>query len=208
MFNKSDNMIDSVLTHMEDKYGEPFTYAAPWGASYAQNGVVKMLLSCNSLPEAVLVEAEKDGNGGYLIRDNYLAVKYSDTMQSTIQTMANDIFGQSIVYNEISMYGLSPALPATASFSEYYTDPETALSASVVVPAQGFDENKLQSFAEQYAALGVRASMRFVVVEDIMSPSVHDEESLDNTISTKSYRYFAFIFIENKTVKINARKGE
>lgn len=208
MFNNNSNKkTDAVLAHMEAKYGEPFEYVGPWGASYAQDGVVAMLLSCNSLSENVLAEVETSEDGTYLIRDNYLAIKYSDTMESTVKSLADSFFGQSVVTESPLMYGLSPDLPATASFIEYYTDPKTFLAISVVVPAQAFDENKLQSFTDEYAALGVRASMRFVVVEDALFPSV-EQESIDNIISSKNYHYFAVISIKNGAVEINARKGE
>ena len=131
------NINDIALDHMEQKYGEPFTYGAPWGIS--KLGAHELLVTCESLPDQmVFVEIENYRDDNRIFRDNFLAVKYRDEVNSFLHEQASIMFGDVNVFYEVAMQSLSPDLPANATFNEYFTDTSGFISACIELRAGSF----------------------------------------------------------------------
>ena len=128
---KNKSVTDAALEYMEKKYGEPFTYAAPWGESYS--GTHQLMVTCESLTGRVLVEIENYREEGEVFRDNYIAVKYAQETLDLFQSYVDQEFGEGRVFYEVNPRGLSEDLPADATLEEYLADSRAPLAKFVEV---------------------------------------------------------------------------
>lgn len=115
---------DLALAYLEEKYGETFTYAAPWGNSMTGNR--EFLTTCDSLPgQAVLVQVENFKDDEPTYKDNYLEVKYLIDTTEYFRDAAAEVFGDAIVHYEASKLSLSSDLSKYTPFDSFYQHPTT-----------------------------------------------------------------------------------
>jgi len=150
---------------MEEKYGEPFYYVAPWGSTYAKRGVTQILVAGGFDIEVILVEASKD-NGSYNYSDNFLAIKYRQDVSDLIKNTVDFTFGESINFYEVAKVALPPGLTSDASFDNYIKNPGPVVSAIVLVPYSHFNGMLLSEFTESFQGLGITVVLRFLVIDD------------------------------------------
>lgn len=123
---------DLALAYMEEKYGEVFTYAAPWGSSYS--GTREFLATCESLPgKTVLVQVADFKGENPVYRDNFLAVKYQEDTAAYFLNKAEAVFGQVNVFYEASKYSLTGQLAQEPSFEAFLMDAGTVIDVLVEV---------------------------------------------------------------------------
>ena len=187
---KQQNIYDAALEYMEQKYGEKFEYVAPTGTSYAQNSIVKMFVSCASLPEDIFVEGLK-GDNGFSFKDNYLAVKYKPQVIEEIQSIALNIFTEALVVYEVLPQSISSLSDTNASFEAYSSAPDSGISARIYLSSTNFVDSLLDNFAETFQKTGIAASITLVVVESAVFPTLSAQDSYD--IDVDEYRYFCVI---------------
>jgi hypothetical protein len=200
----AQNINDAALAYMEQRYGEKFEYVAPTGASYAQNGAIRMFVSCASLPGDIFVEVLKTDKD-FQFADNYLAVKYKQQVSEAIQVAALDVFGDAFVIYEVLPQAVSPILPADSSFEEYCADPESGISARIYLPSTGFEDSLPDTFADKFQKTGIGASITLVAVDDSVFSSLSSLNSYD--IGVSKYKYFAVISFDESGFKYLQREA-
>ncbi len=160
---------DIALEYLEQRYDEKFEYLAPAGASYT--GTRSFLATCESLGEKrILIEIEnyKDENNR-VIRDNYIAVKYTDRTKEFVGGIVNEKFGKSKVFYYPSNVTQSEDLPANASFEDFIKEEKGLYYISVAVRRSDYtDKSQLSAVLEKINE-EIRAneiSFDLIVVDD------------------------------------------
>lgn len=188
---------DLAIQYMEEKYGESFTYASAWGNSLYGNH--ELLVSCDSLPELVLVEIEDYRSEDRVFRDNYLAVKYADQTQQFIQDSANAVFGYAKVHYHVTRTGLSETLPTNVSFEEYLADQRAELLPLIEVPQSNFSSREqLFQMLDTLTKYGTLYYGQVVIVEDDNFGKFSEDE-LETQMTTGEILGFNFKNLPNGT---------
>ena len=174
------------LTYLENKYGEKFEYAYPWGMSYT--GTHRFLTTCGSLPDQyVLVQADNFTQEDRVFSDNYLAEKYYSESIGFFHECALNVFSEAIIYYDVAKEGLSPDLPANASFEEFIADTRVFLVIMMEVKGSDFiSEEQGVKVAELIDAAGPDFYLTIVGVSDD-EYSTFDDETLSEHISLRKY---------------------
>lgn len=143
-----------AIQYMDQKYGESFEYSAPAGDS--MTGTRAMLVRCQSLPEAVYVEVENYRKADRVFRDNYIAVKYKNETIDFLTECATAEFGEANVFYSVTRTGLSPDLPAGASFADFLRDSGVTLIGTIEVQGESDSyKEQTEKFAQRIADSGV-----------------------------------------------------
>lgn len=149
----SDGYDDQMaLDYLEEKYGEEFGYAGPWGDS--MDGDREILAGCDSLSDLVLVEIADYREDSRVFSDNYMALKYKDDITQFIQEQADAVFDQNRVYYESARSVLSPAIGSSASMEDVLRDSEMTLFCRVEVPASELTMDAAKAFASKASQYG------------------------------------------------------
>lgn len=189
MGERKQNSNEAALAYMEQKYGEPFEYAGSWGNSLS--GTHELLVRCDSLQDAVLVEIENYRSDDPVFRDNYLAVKYEGETRAFLEQCALSVFGEAAVYYSAIRTGLSEDLAADASFEEYLADTRAPLSILVEVPAGSFSsDDQARALGEAVAAAGCHFRLTLMVVEEGVYGTL-DREALSEKIGLRDFVHCA-----------------
>lgn len=177
--NKDINTL--ALEYMEQKYGEPFEYAAPTGDS--MSGTHALLVRCQSLPEAVYVEVENYRKPAERVfRDNYIAVKYKQETIDFLLEYAKAKFSEANVFYSVVRSGLSLDLPADAGFERFLKDSSVLLYATLEVKDDGGSYREL---AEKMANQITETGTRFRIILVVVAPDdfgVYTEDELGDQI--------------------------
>lgn len=157
-----------ALLHMEEKYGEKFTYAAPSGNS--MTGTREFLTFCESLPgKTVVAQIENYKTDTPIYKDNYLEVLYEKDTISYFKKVADEVFGENIVHYEVSNLSVSSNLSKDTSFKSFYEDPSTFIVAYVEVKESEYNSNKqFEEFFTQLNSSNGSIMVSVIVVKDSM----------------------------------------
>ena len=196
-----------ALEYMEQKYGEKFEYAYPYGDS--MTGTHQLLVTCESYPDQlILVSIENYRTDNKVFLDNFIAVKYRDETVDFIQTCASQVYGDSTVFYRVTRWALSPELPVNATFAEFLTDPKARLNIMLEVKASDYvSVEQTQQFAELLAAYGTEFYVSVVFVNDDEF-GTFDDETLEKQMSTRSYTHCAKITHLGGVIKIRWLEDE
>ena len=155
---------DLALKHMEEKYGEPFTYCSPWGSSY--NGAREFLVTCESLPgKTVLVRVENFRSDSPVYRDNFLAVKFAEQVVDFFRGKAEEAFGQVNVFYETSKFSLTGDDVGEATFEGFYTDPGTVMDVLVEIRGS-VTRQQVEALAASLGESRARITLTLVAVTE------------------------------------------
>lgn len=162
----AQNANELALLHMQEKYGEEFTYGAPWGNS--MTGTREFLAFCNSLPgKPVLVQIEDFKSDTPVYKDNYLEVKYQQDVQDYFKNIAADVFSDAIVHYEPSRLSVSDNLTKDTSFAAFYGDSTTFLVVYVEVNETNYSsEAQFADFFSRLAGSEGDVMVSVIVVKD------------------------------------------
>ena len=205
MGEKKRGLDAAACEYLEQRYGGTFRYSAPWGSSYANKGITKMLFASEELGSEVLVEVRRD-NDGYVFRDNYLAVKYREKMADAIQAVANECFASAKVFYSILIQTCSPELGADASFAEYSADAASGAAGTVAVSSDGFDESQVDDFTDSLSRAGLNAFLRFVVVDADQYEQI-DLAGVDQIVGTGAVLFFKVLNVSADTAADHSQEG-
>lgn len=196
------NANELALAYMEEKYGESFTFLAPWGNSMSGNR--EILVTCESLPEEqILVQVENYKTDEAIYRDNYLAVKYQDEVIDFFKTTAAEFFGDINVFYTPSKQCVSADLPADAAFTAFYADSSTIIPVMLEISASRFsDASAIESYLNTISDTQGEISVSFVIVEDEVFGSL-DRKGLSDLITMKNAVYSAYGAIVNGAVQMD-----
>lgn len=205
--NKKLNINEEGLAYMEQKYGEKFEYDGPWGNS--MTGTHEFLVQCDSLPgESIVVEIENYKQDNKIFRDNYLAVKYREDTINFIRDCANQVLGETTVFYRESCIGLSPYLPATATFEEYLADTSGYIGASIEVKASAFvSREQVEKIAEPIASTCKADLMiRIIFVEDYKYGTLDMDTLGDELVFNKYVHCMRIERLDDGSIKIDWRE--
>ena len=196
------NANELALAYMEEKYGESFTFLAPWGNSMSGNR--EILVTCESLPEEqILVQVENYKTDEAIYRDNYLAVKYQDEVIDFFKTTAAEFFGDINVFYTPSKQCVSADLPEDAAFTAFYADASTIIPVMLEISASRFsDASAIESYLNTISDTQGEISVSFVIVEDEVFGSL-DRKGLSDLITMKNAVYSAYGAIVNGAVQMD-----
>ena len=202
LHDSKPNANELALAYMEEKYGETFTYLAPWGNS--MSGTREILVTCDSLPgQQILVQVENFKTEQKIYRDNYHAVKYQDEVIDFFKTTAADTFGAVNVFYTPSKIGVSTDLPADASFDAYYSDAATVLPVTIEIAGSRFtDSSAIENYLYSISQTQGHISISFIVVQDDIFGTL-DENGLFDLVTQKNEVYSTLGTILNGTVQVD-----
>ena len=153
-----------ALGYLEEKYGEPFTYAAPWGSSYS--GTRAFLVTCESLPGlSVLVQVENYNSENPVYSDNFLAVKFEAQTREFFREHSEGIFGQVNVFYEASKFSLTGAGEGNLDFPAFQARENNEIDVLVEVKAP-ITASQLQTLAESIAPFRGNVTVTVIAVDD------------------------------------------
>lgn len=195
-----------VLSYMEQKYGEPFTYAGASGNS--MTGTHELYVSCESLPDQRIKVVVDDYAGDTrTIRDNYLQYKYDDAIRAILEEAIERVFSDYVLY-----YAPTDAVPeeelmADATVEEVFNDAGTMLNVKVEVRS-----SELASIekAEQCmtAIEGYMAQYYFVFVSvDESDFGQYTNEELNELLNEGAFEYSAVFTRINGNVRASWYEG-
>lgn len=198
---KTPNVNDQALAHMEEKYGEPFIYADATGNS--MTGTRKFFATCESLPgKQVLVQINnyKEENKTFL--DNYLAVKYEETVKDYFHGCAAEVFGEANVYYEAHILSVSSDLPAETSFEEFYADESTLIVVMIELKESSYSSRQqLEDMLAKIMNSQGEVLITTVVVEDALYGTL-DRRSLNIMINNKEQVDSVYAKIKNGAMQV------
>lgn len=160
------NLTNTALAYLQEKYGQEFSYAGPWGNSLT--GDHSFLATCQSLPGKQLVIVVKNYRSeDKIICDNYLAVKYEDETLSFLQSCVNEVFGSGRAFRDVLENPLSPDLPVDATMEDVLADTSVWQSVLFEVKESSFsDEEQVSRLADLLAQTGAHFRMCVVFLPD------------------------------------------
>ncbi len=180
MFNRSpQNVNDLALEYLECKYGEKFEYEQPAGNS--MTGTRNFIASCSDHGHVLVQIDNFKDEETRVFRDNHIAVKYEEKTRNYIKEICDKEFAESKVLYSVAEKALSEYLSADATFEQYLADPESRISAVIVVKKSDFSDNDqfkiiAETISESSAANEI--SIRIYAVEesefDSYDPIVHE----------------------------------
>ncbi|MDR2670383.1 MAG: hypothetical protein LBC26_01510 [Oscillospiraceae bacterium] len=199
--NPMQNINGAALAYMEQKYGERFAYAAPYGDS--MTGTHQLLVTCASLPdESILVRVENYRRDDKVFLDNYLAVKYRGDTAAFLQSSADQVFGDATVFYDVDMQALSPELSANATLDDFLADTRVPLNVMVEVKAESTAYKDLaQQFADLLAVKGSHYYLSIVFV-DGDKYDVTDSKALEQLMVSGEYSHCAKITRLGDEIKV------
>jgi len=171
MLNRPPSMREAAQLHLEERYGGRFEFLMPFGVGHLGGALTPMLFTRYSETEDVLVVGRRTDDG-FVFEDNYLAVKFRDEMTALIRDIANEVFGQTIVIYNVANQALSPDLPGNATFEEYSRDRRSNIVARIVLTDELFDESLMDKFVEKFQETGIRADIRFWLIDEDLFRSI------------------------------------
>jgi len=186
------NVNELALAHMEQKYGVPFEYVAPWGNNLS--GTRSFIVSSETLPgQEILVQIENYRQQDMVILDNYLAVKFRDETVAFLQNIALSVFEEANVFYEVFMKGLSPDLTADATLNDFLADTRVPLVIMVEVNEYSFSsKDDAKKLAETIAASEAHFLLTIVVVSsDVFG--THTRDTLGQQVIFENFVYCASI---------------
>lgn len=195
------NITEQALSYMENKYGETFEYAAPWGNS--MSGDHSMLVACDSFPDkCVLVGVIDYKTEDKEFRDNYIALKYEDETRRFLESNTSTIFEDYRVYYDTMRQTLSTDISADASFDEYLNDKECRIATYIVTNKSGFNtkeevENMVNGILDKFG--GRYLSVIVVVLSDEKYEVCIDRENVADAIVERKFEYCYRLTYEDDT---------
>lgn len=196
--SKGADARDLALAHMEDKYGEKFTYASGYGNS--MSGTYQFFATCDSLPgQEVLVEVENYGSKDRIFRDNYMAVKYQEETVDFLRECAGNVGN---VYYTVGKNGQSETLAADAGFADFLADGRAKHHAIVEVSEADFTGTEhWQRMAEQVAEACPNMDITVLVVESSVY-GTRDWDGLCRIMSLETYVAMGKIYVNDGHMEI------
>lgn len=198
------NINESALEYMEQKYGEKFEFVAPWGDSMTGNH--ELIVSCESLPDKdIIVKISNYRSEDKVYQDNYVAVKYCEETAEFLGQCANEVYGDSKVYYSVARRALSPELPADASFEEYLADEEAHIKADIVVKASSFTaKEQVENVTDPILSVCKSKYVGvLVVMVDDAEYEFLDKETLREIIIRDQYVHCARLTKEGSNVRLD-----
>lgn len=160
-----------ALDYLEQKYGEKFEYAYPYGSSFGSN-THELLAKCESLPgNLVFVQIKNFRCEDKVFGDNYLAVKYHDEIIEFFQDCANNVFGEANIYYDTPNTTLPSELSANTTFDEFITDVGVSQRFTVEIRKNKFtSEEQVEQLAD---VVSEKVSADFDISVAIVSDNVY-----------------------------------
>lgn len=197
--NRTGGDVNEIaLAYLEEKYGEPFTYAGATGNS--MSGTHAFYADCESLPgKHVKVAVVGFQASDYTVRDNYLLLKYEEEIRQYLLEQAQTEFSDVRLHYYETKVTLSEDLPADATLEQVLHDPEAYVSAVFEVRADAMTEpSGAARVAERVAADLKQYDVEFLAVEDDRFGTMTDEEA-DECISRGTYvRYASYVCLHDQ----------
>jgi hypothetical protein len=187
---------------MEQKYGEKFEYVAPWGNS--MTGTHELLVGCDSFPgRDILVQIENYRQEDKIFSDNYLAVKYYGDTVDFFENCASRVFGEAKVFYDVSKQGLSPDLPANATFREYLADTNGFMSLYIAVRESSFLSKEQVREVTDTLLADCKAGYLGLILVGVGDSEYEtlDDAWLREQIVSRDFAYCARITRENGSVR-------
>jgi len=180
------NVNAEALAILEQKYGVKFEYLAPTGKSYS--GTREFFVRSESFPGwNVLVEIENFRSEDRIFRDNFLAFKYRDKSIELFHTLATTVFSEARIHYRVANRGLSPDLPAEATFQEFLSDTRGPLIIMVELKASDFSsDEQIIKVADLFAENIALFNLTIIVVDDSIYGSL-DSDELGKQIALRQF---------------------
>ena len=193
-----------ALAYLEEKYGEPFYYSAPYGDS--MTGTRSLLVTCNSLPnQQILVQIEGYKTNDKVFLDNYLAVKYQSETLDFLQAYATEFYPSTNIFYNAPVVCQSANLSATSSFEEFLADGRAELIVMLEVKASEFTGTEaLDEIVAKITESCNHMTLTLIVVDDSIFGTL-DRSELNNRIAHRDYVAMAKAYIDQDGVEIKWR---
>ena len=204
---KNHEVSEAAFEYLENKYGEKFEYAAPWGDS--MSNTKEILVTCESFPgQLIIVQVEDYQKSGEQFRDNYLAVKYQQQSTDFFNECAEKVFGEANAFFTPIKDGLSPNLPADATFEEFLADKRVKLVIYIEVKESTFEgESQAEELSRLIGNYGSHYLLEIILVNEENYGSYDDVTALKDVLRNKKYIRCLAVDNSSGTVKM-ARFGE
>ena len=154
-----NNIYTAAIEHMENTYGEPFSYLK----SIADG---KLLLDSYTLPNHVYVEGTfNEETGEYEFVDNYMAVKYEEDLKELFDITVGCFFEEYIFEAYVEQVPAPSDLNINSSFVDYLSHPDSEYSGIIVVPEGDFTKETFNYLLEATKLMKFHPNITVFVVE-------------------------------------------
>lgn len=204
----NENVTEAALAYMAQRYGQEFVYAGPWGGGYDSTASKTFLVrpAGRETGQQILVEVQKNGEQ-YLIRDNYLALKYEQAVRDQLQQTAESVFGAAKTYYTASAAAvLSPQLSADATFEEYLWAEGSDIIATIAIPEAQYRPDLSGALEDALRIAGFQGLFRLAVLSQAQYDSV-TEEQLRVVIGTKAYVSYEVLTVTHSGTQPQTEEG-
>lgn len=200
----SQNANELALAYLEEKYGEPFYYSAPYGDS--MTGTRSLLVTCNSFPDQqLLVQVEGFKTNQKVFLDNYLAVKYQSETIDFLHACISEHYPNANIFYEAPLVCQSANLSAAASFEEFLADGRAKLIVMLEVNASEFTgPESINEIVTQITESCNHMTLTVIVVDDSLFGTM-DRSELNNRISHRDYVAMGKVYIDQNGVETKWR---
>lgn len=170
------NINQVALEYVSEKYDDKCTYAAPWGNS--MSGTREFIASCNTLGNSILIQIEDFKTDNYIIRDNYLAVKYETETKNIIENAFKENLASVNVFYTASKYDVND-FDDDISFNEYIEKNKNTISPMVELKASEYSHEVVENIAVDLSNTFGSISFAIVVVKDDIFGTLDSDELND-----------------------------
>ena len=189
------SIIELTEAYLEERYGEPFTYAYPWDRGFGAG--INLLMRCKSVSDNVVaVHAEKKEDDTWRFEDNFLPLKFQQPIRDFLRHTALTEFSDAYVVYNVGRVLLKDDIPANIDLEGYLQNNCFPISSTIVVPVNEFKSiEQAEHVVSKVADSGVDFSINIVSLEGDKFDDWNWAE-FRKAISTK--RFGCYVVTSNK----------
>ena len=205
--NNDVNIAELTEAYLEERYGEPFTYASAWDRGFS--GGHNLLMRCESVKDDVVaVHIIKNGDGSLSYEDNYLPLKFQQPVRDFLRECALSEFSDARVFYTAGRKLLSGDVPADLGFDAYLAGNYYPISATIEVPATEFkSEEQATRVAAKVAQTGVDLHVSIVSLQADKFGTL-DMDGIRQAVRTNTYGYHAILASEGGNMTCEWVEGD
>lgn len=177
--NKTDSDILSVL---QQKYGEEFTFKAWSWEEYGSNNK-NAYVTCESMPGVEIEVCQRETDNGMTYYDDYMAYKYKSRFQEDLQRFTDQIFPNAKVIFIVDSSTFPLDMGMGMNYDEILQDKDTVLFITILVKRDSDDPQKeehLEEFRQLLEDNSVRVKGTLIYTSDETTWNEYSENNYSN----------------------------
>lgn len=186
---------NQFVAHMEEKYGDTFTYIREVRGRYNDTGYTVELKSEKFPGEIIRVRQKKEENGSITIMDNYAAYLFHEEACQLMENVVSNVFDDFQIFFPIPLSAFHAGDLKNYSVQDYLMEVGAEIKIVVIVYEDGTEE-KVQKLAELFSDEQMTLTVTLIFVDpDTDRDMVTDENLTDYMAKEGWFEHLASFWI-------------